>query len=91
MFVDGGTREPGTWTAVAAEQERERIAARAEIRVIPGWETEIAAWVTHRDLARLADGLRRRITSEAVAGFPAGDPLGFDIPVGYAFAKEAEI
>lgn len=90
-FVEGGNRATDDWRVLLDEQDPARIPGRPAVGVIPGWEAEVAGWVADRDLTRLADGLRRRITTEATAGFAAGDPLGFDIPVAYTFSKEAEI
>jgi vacuolar-type H+-ATPase subunit C/Vma6 len=90
-YVEGGNRPADAWAPLADEEDPERIAGRPQVDVIPGWDTEVAAWASHHELTRLADGLRRRLTTEAVAGFASGDPLGFDVPVAFTFAKEAEI
>lgn len=90
-FVSGGNREAERWADVAGENDVERVAAAARMSFPGGWDEELAAWGSHQDLTVLADGLRRRITAAAVSGFVSGDPLGFDIPVAYVFAKEAEV
>lgn len=90
-YVDGGNRPADAWAPLAEEEDPERVAGRPEVDVIPGWDTEVAAWADDADLTRLADALRRRLTAAAVAGFASGDPLGFDIPVAFTFAKEAEV
>jgi V/A-type H+-transporting ATPase subunit C len=91
LYVSGGNREAQRWEDVAVEDDVERAAVAARVPFLAGWDEELAAWVSHQDLTVLADGLRRRITAAAVSGFVSGDPLGFDIPVAYVFAKEAEI
>lgn len=58
---------------------------------MPEWQEVLQAWSSHGQLTVLAGGLQQRLTAAALAGFAAGDPLGFDIPVAFTFAKEAEV
>lgn len=90
-YVPGGTLPAETWTEVATTDSPETVAAiLAGKNPVPGWDEAIRAWVTHPDTRELTDRLRRAITSAAVSRFVTGDPLGFDIPLAFTFAKEAE-
>lgn len=91
-IVPGGTRKIGHWEELAAEDDSERLAARVEeLFPMPEWQEVLQAWSSHGQLTVLAGGLQQRLTAAALAGFAAGDPLGFDIPVAFTFAKEAEV
>jgi V/A-type H+/Na+-transporting ATPase subunit C len=90
-YVPGGTLTAETWTEVAATDSPETVATiLAGKNPVPGWDEVIHAWVSHADVRDLTDRMRRAITSAAVSRFVTGDPLGFDIPLAFTFAKEAE-
>lgn len=91
-YLPGGTQPRELWAQVADASSPEAVAELAGTRnLLPGWRQVIAEWVAGGGLAQLSDGLQRSITSMARARFVSGDPLGFDIPVAYTFAKEAEV
>ncbi|MDH3499293.1 MAG: V-type ATPase subunit, partial [Acidimicrobiia bacterium] len=91
-FTPGGMRDMDTWESLRSEDDPERVAAEAGSGWgFSGWQDALTAWLRHGELTRLADDLRRCLTAAALAGFVRGDPLGFDVPVAFMFAKEAEI
>ncbi|HSJ35493.1 MAG TPA: V-type ATPase subunit [Acidimicrobiia bacterium] len=90
-YVGGGLVSPERWEPVPHIDSAEAVAAHLDERpLLSGWGPEIRAWVSHSDLTALESGLRRAITEAAVARFTTGDALGFDFPVAFTFAKEAE-
>lgn len=91
-YLPGGTVDLEVWEEIADTESQEAVAELAGRRSpIRGWDHALSAWVADSDLSGLSDRLRRAITANAVSGFVQGDPLGFDIPVAFTFAKEAEV
>lgn len=91
-YIEGGLVPVETWEQMSETDAAEAVAELlTRRRLLSGWDAAIDEWVSHDDLARLADQLRRTITLAAVARFVTGDVLGFDIPLAFTFAKEAEV
>lgn len=91
-FFPGGLVDPARWPLMAGWQEQEAVVAEmTSHRTLPGWEEAVRRWGEDQDLARLGDELRRATTRAAAALLARGDPLGFDVPVGYTYVKEAEV
>ncbi|MFP3915989.1 MAG: V-type ATPase subunit, partial [Actinomycetota bacterium] len=91
----GWQAPPGSPARVWEEVvETDEAGAAAELvegrRNLPGWRQALRDWVGHGRITTLSDDLRRVVTHAAVSRFVTGDPLGFDIPLAYTFAKEAE-
>jgi V/A-type H+-transporting ATPase subunit C len=90
-YVDGGLVPIAVLEEVAATDLAETVAGLlTRTRLLPGWDEAILDWVAHHGLTSLADQLQRATTAAAIRGFVTGDVLGFDIPVAFTFAKEAE-
>jgi vacuolar-type H+-ATPase subunit C/Vma6 len=91
-YLPGGMIDRSRWPLVASLGQPEQVIAELEQDRLPaGWATAIQAWADDQDLTLLADGLRRANTRAAIALLTRGDPLGFDVPVGYTHAKEVEV
>lgn len=91
-FLPGGIQSPELWEQIADTDPPETVAELAGASTpVSGWSETVAAWVAGNSLTQLNDGLQRAITSAARSRFVIGDQLGFDIPVAYTFAKEAEV
>ena len=91
-YVPGGLVPTDVWGQVALTDTPEAIAALLTARRLPPrWDRVIGAWVEHGDIVRVHDDLQRATTAAAVERFVTGDVLGFDIPLAYVFAKEAEV
>lgn len=91
FYMVGGLRPPGVWAEVAHTDAPETIAELASAGIsIPGWDRAVAGWVSGDDLPELSRRLQRVISASAISRFVSGDPLGFDIPLAFTFAKEAE-
>lgn len=91
-FTSGGRLAAELWTRIAETDSPEVVAELAGARSpVEGWKRALAEWVPEADIATLSDGLQKAITNAARARFVTGDPLGFDIPLAYTFAKEAEV
>lgn len=90
-YVSGGLIPTALWEQVAATDAADAVAGLLTGRhLLPGWDAVILEWVAHGELTTLSDQLQRATTAAAIARFVTGDVLGFDIPVAYTFAKEAE-
>lgn len=90
-YVEGGSVDNRIWEEVADTDPAESIVGLLTGRLpLSAWEAVLQDWVTHADLTLLTEGLRRTITQAAVARIVIGDVLGFDVPVAFTFAKEAE-
>ncbi len=90
-YIPGGTRDAGAWESLMSEDDLEQLAEKATAGWMPGWRDEVFDWRRHGDLTILAEGLRRRLAAAATGLLATGDPLGFDVPVAFTFAKEAEV
>lgn len=91
-YLFGGIVKRESWIEIAETDSPEVIAELATRRSpVPGWDDAVSSWTTDNDLTALSDRLQRALTMAAVSRFVRGDPLGFDIPVAFAFAKEAEV
>lgn len=91
-YVSGGIVPTDVWTQVTLTDSPEAVAELLTSRRLPtGWDRVIRAWATHDDLVRLREDLQRATTSAGVSRFVTGDVLGFDVPLAYVFAKEAEV
>jgi vacuolar-type H+-ATPase subunit C/Vma6 len=91
-FLPGGLIDAARWPTVTVLDEPEQVVGEVgQHHTVAGWVEAVRHWGEHHDLALLTDQVRRATTRAAVARFNRGDPLGFDIPVGYSFAKEAEV
>ena len=55
-----------------------------------GWRRPLERWARSGDLAGLQHELETRRVRDAVGLFATGDPLGVDIAIAYAVAKETE-
>jgi vacuolar-type H+-ATPase subunit C/Vma6 len=90
-YVGGGLVPTQVWEQVADIDQLEAVAELlARQTLLPGWDGAIQDWVTHGELTTLADQLQRATTSAAIARLVKGDVLGFDVPLAFTFAKEAE-
>jgi vacuolar-type H+-ATPase subunit C/Vma6 len=91
-YLPGGLVDPSRWPEIAALVDPEEVVAEiGRLPTLPGWDAAVAEWGEHQDLTLLADRLRRATTRAAALLLTRGDPLGLDVPVGYAHAKEAEV
>lgn len=90
-YASGGLVPIDVWSEVVFTESSE---AAAELltrrRLLSGWDNAIRSWVSHGELTRLSEDLRRKTTSAAVSLLVTGDVLDFDVPVAFTFAKEAE-
>jgi vacuolar-type H+-ATPase subunit C/Vma6 len=92
LYLPGGLQRPELWEQIADTDPPEVAAEMAGApSSIPGWSRAVAEWATGGSVVGLSDALQRAITSAARALFVTGDQLGFDIPVAFTYAKEAEI
>ncbi len=90
-YLGGGMVPVHVWEQVADTDPPEVVAELlVRQRLLPGWDAAIQDWVTHGELTTLADQLQRKTTTAAVARLVGGDVLGFDVPLAFTFAKEAE-
>jgi vacuolar-type H+-ATPase subunit C/Vma6 len=91
-YLPGGLVDPSRWPEIATLLDPEEVITEIGRQpTLPGWDIVVADWGEHQDLTLLADRLRRATTRTAVSLLTRGDPLGLDVPVGYAHAKEAEV
>lgn len=91
-YISGGIVPPDTWTQMTLTDSAEAIAELLMSRRLPiGWDEAIRAWAINDDLVKLREDLQRATTTAAVARFVTGDVLGFDVPLAFVFAKEAEV
>jgi vacuolar-type H+-ATPase subunit C/Vma6 len=91
-YVEGGIVPTDVWAQVTLIDSAEAIAALLTSRRLPaGWDRVVRAWANHNDLIRLREEAQRATTNAAVSRFVTGDVLGFDVPLAFVFAKEAEV
>lgn len=91
-YLSGGLQPLELWEQIVDADPPEEVVELAGARSpIPGWNGAVAEWATGDGVVELSDALQRAITAAARALFVTGDQLGFDIPVAYTFAKEAEV
>jgi vacuolar-type H+-ATPase subunit C/Vma6 len=91
-YVAGGIVSTETWEHVASIDSPEAIAELLTSKRLPtGWDAVIRAWAAHDDLVRLREDMQKATTTAAVSRFVTGDALGFDVPLAFTFAKEAEV
>lgn len=89
--VEGGLISSEVWEQLHHLDAAEAVVAHVAPRTrVAGWESALAEWASHGDLPTLEAGLQRALTEAAVSLFSTGDVLGFDVPVAFTFAKEAE-
>jgi V/A-type H+/Na+-transporting ATPase subunit C len=90
-YVDGGLVAPEVWEQLHHLDAAEAVVAHMSGRsMVSGWEAALTEWASHGDLPTLEARLQRALTEAAVSLFATGDVLGFDVPVAFTFAKEAE-
>jgi V/A-type H+/Na+-transporting ATPase subunit C len=90
-YVEGGLVAAELWEQLHHLDAAEAVVAHLTDRpLVDGWKAALTEWISHGDLPNLEASLQRRLTEAAVALFATGDVLGFDIPVAFTFAKEAE-
>lgn len=87
--VVGGAVPPHVWVDLATADDTV-LAGELSARVEPLWRPGLAAWLQHRDLARLDTDLAHAAALESIALFRRGDPLGIEIPIGYIGRQESE-
>jgi V/A-type H+-transporting ATPase subunit C len=91
-YVSGGIVPTEVWAQVTSTDSPEAIAELLTSRRLPtGWDQVVRAWSADDDPVRLREGLQRATTAAAVSRFVTGDVLGFDVPLAFVFAKEAEV
>lgn len=91
-YVPGGLMPTEVWDQVALTDAPDAIRALLTGRRLPArWHGVIRAWLEHGDIVRIHDDLQRATTAAAVERFVTGDVLGFDLPLAFVFAKEAEV
>lgn len=91
-YVGGGLIPEKVWEQVAETDQPELVAdLLTRRRLLRGWDAALREWVSHGRLTTLADQLQRATTLAAVTRFATGDVLGFDIPLAFTYAKEAEV
>lgn len=91
-YVPGGMIRPGVWAQVSMTDSAGSVAELLTSRRLPAeWDAVMRSWAAHGDLMRLREDLQRATTTAAVSRFVTGDALGFDIPLAFVFAKEAEV
>jgi vacuolar-type H+-ATPase subunit C/Vma6 len=91
-YAAGGNVPTDIWTQVTLTDSPAAITELLTTKRLPaGWGSVIRAWATHDDLVRLREDLQRATTTAAVSRFVTGDALGFDVPLAFVFAKEAEV
>lgn len=89
-YLPGGSIRPGFLDAAVRFPDPE-IAAAAFAGTAPeNWRAPLERWTRSGDLVVLQGELESLWITEAVALFYRGDPLGVDVPVAYAIAKENE-
>lgn len=90
-WVPAGLIPEDVWPQVVEADNREGVAELLTgRRLVEGWNAAVREWVSHGRATQLVDALRRALTAAAVSRFVTGDVLGFDIPLAFTFAKEAE-
>lgn len=92
LFLPAGIVSTDLWEAAAHTDDAEAAAAAVTARrVLPGWARAVERWLEREDLPTLAADLGAATSRAAQSLFVTGDPLGFDVPVAYTAAKEAEV
>lgn len=90
-YLEGGLVGAEVWEQLHHLDAAEAVVAHlADRPLVAGWGTALGEWVAHGDLPTLEARLRGCLTEAAVSLFTTGDVLGFDVPVAFTFAKEAE-
>ena len=89
VYLPGGSVEIGRFDGAMRLPD----AADVTVALAAGhehWRRPLERWAASGNLAGLQHELESRRTGDAAGLFAAGDPLGVDLPVAYAVAKEAE-
>lgn len=89
-YLPGGTIKPGRFDDGIRLPDAERVAASLADAGPEAWRAPLEGWSRTGDLVALQADLEARRVRDAVALFLRGDPLGLDVPVAYAAAKENE-
>jgi V/A-type H+-transporting ATPase subunit C len=90
--VPGGRVPERVWHDLTGIDDPAEVVAEAVAhRLLPGWQEALARWAENGDLGVLAHEVHRVLGAAANGLFSRGDPLSFDIPVAFAWAKEAEV
>jgi len=91
-YLRGGVLRIGMWEEIEHLKDADQVAALlTALPTLPGWDEAIDTWAADGQLTDLVDRLQRATTQAATRRFTTGDPLTFDIPLVYSFAKEAEV
>jgi V/A-type H+/Na+-transporting ATPase subunit C len=92
LFLPAGAIDAAVWPVIAEiDDAAEAAAAITARRSLPGWDDAVSRWADHQEASTLAADLQRATARAAMARFVHGDPLGFDIPLAFTFAKETEV
>jgi vacuolar-type H+-ATPase subunit C/Vma6 len=90
-YLPGGLGPVEIWGLIAETDDPRAVVDLASRHgPVQGWEEAVSAWAESGSSIELRDRLQRAVTTVATSLFVSGDPLDFDIPVAFTFAKEAE-
>ncbi|HEX2728565.1 MAG TPA: V-type ATPase subunit, partial [Rubrobacteraceae bacterium] len=89
-YLPGGAIRPGLLDTAVRLPDPESITAEIAGAAPETWRAPLERWARSGDLIALQGELESVWIAEAVALFYRGDPLGVDVPVAYAIAKETE-
>jgi vacuolar-type H+-ATPase subunit C/Vma6 len=89
-YLPGGPAKPKRFDDAIRLPDAERVAAALADTGPEAWRAPLERWGRTGDLVALQSELETLRVRDAVALFFRGDPLGVDIPIAYAAARENE-
>lgn len=90
VYLPGGSVKPARFDEAIRLPEDDRMVSSLADAGPGAWRPPLERWAAGSGLPGLQHELETRRIGEAVGLFSGGDPLGVDIPVAYAAAKEVE-
>jgi len=90
VYLPGGSVKPARFDDGIRLPDDARVAEALAGAGPMAWRQPLEEWARGGTLADLQFGLEARRARDVVALFAMGDPLGLDVPVAYAVAKETE-
>jgi len=90
VYLPGGSIKTTRFDDGIRLPDDERVAANLADWGPTAWREPLERWARGGRLPDLQFDLEARRVRDAVALFVRGDPLGVDVPIAYAVAKEAE-
>lgn len=90
IYLPGGTVRPEVLNEAIRRPDAEGVANALAGAGSDAWREPLERWAQDDSLSRLQHGLEARRLRDAVDLFLSGDPLGIDVPLAYAAAKQIE-